>query len=162
MRTMNTLDELREQILATNWFARVGHFTPCESYRAIETLEPPQETEDDWDWLPTTSTQDDPIHQPSLKEIAHSQGRDKELASKIHEFYKLALVSLRKADDTNSLFHVGVHNLFPAAKGAALFAVRMAVAEIVTENQGFWCCVVSLYCEGFYPCGYSLSEVIVL
>jgi hypothetical protein len=136
-----------------DWFANLGNFAATDGVLVIQDLETP-EGDDEWDWLPTTTLgQDDPVSRAPLKQVAAEMGRGAELRSRTNEFYKVALRSLRKAPSDHPLLHVGPHDVTPAAIGAALFAVRHAVAEIVIESPGFWCALIPIYAGGNWPLG---------
>jgi hypothetical protein len=58
---------------------------------------------------------------------------------------------------------IGPVDFSNAARGAAVYAMRMAASEIVTEREGFWTALVPLYAEGFWPYGrLSSGDVAVL
>ena len=157
-----TLTDLRTHVQNAQWFSKLGTFTETEDAVAIRSLEEP-DTPDEWDWLPTTPDQPDPIHSQSFNETALSQGVPEELAATRKELTKIAVSSLRRANLDHPLFRVGPSNVAPAARGAALYAVRMAASEVLTGREGFWCSVIPLYEQGFWPCGLDdQGRVVVL
>jgi hypothetical protein len=150
-----TLAELETMVNEAAWFTRLGQFTAGPGYIAIRTLEMPEQ-DDDWDWLPTTMDQPDPIHATLADQV-----RDDEVIRRERlRLHKLALVSLRHAE--NPLLRVGSVDLTTAAKGAALFAVRMAVAEIMSNVEARWTVMVPLYAQGHWPCGLADDGCIVV
>jgi hypothetical protein len=62
----------------------------------------------------------------------------------------------------NPLLKVGPHDSTNAARGGALFAMRMAAVEIVVDKQQFWCCLVSLFETGFWRRGLTKSSEILV
>jgi hypothetical protein len=125
-------------------------------------FESDEENPEGWDWLPGTHMEPDPIHRPPLSEVARDQGREQQRLEATRELYQAALVSLRGAMEHPGL-KLGPSDMNPAARGAALYAVRMAVGEIVTEREGFWCSLIPLFQAGFWPCGLSdRGRVVVL
>jgi hypothetical protein len=156
-----TLDELKQLVQEAQWFSKLGSFPGGEGQRVIRDLAEPEEP-DDWDWLPTTQTQTDPIHVVPLKQVAAAQGKAQDLHRHQMEVYRLALTSLRQVPDNHPPLCIGASNLAPAAKGAALFAIRMAVAEIITGAQGFWCALIPLYVGGYWPCGLDDEQRVVV
>ena len=147
-----TLDELRTLVQGAAWFRKLGTYPAGGRALALRDLESPEDP-DEWDWLPTTADEPDPIHHPPLREVARSEGRADELCAAVNELYRLTLASLRRAPDDHPLLHAQNSDFTPAARGPALFAVRMAVAEIVMDRPSFWCSVVPLYAEDYWPCG---------
>ena len=131
------LDGLHNLITKARWFTRAGNTShghlPLQSVRDSF----------DWDWLPTSRDQDDPIHGDSL--LKH---RESEL-----ECAKLVMVSLRTVSDSVPALTDGPNDFTNAAKGGAQFAGRMAAREMCNNACGKWCMVVELYSRGWWPCG---------
>ncbi|MDC0711151.1 hypothetical protein POL68_21965 [Stigmatella sp. ncwal1] len=171
------LEELKQRIETVRWFSSLGTFPPREGFVPIRDLQAwadavPGLTEeaagedpiaDEMDWLPSSQSQEDPVHGNSLAQLAKKLGVEDRLKKARVEFFKAALDSLGKQMTPSPLFVVGPHDFSEAAKGAALFAVRMSVTEILAGKEGFWCSLISLYEEGFWPCGtLSSGQVVVL
>ena len=147
----------------TDWFTRIGTYPESASVITLRTLKASESSSsNEWDWLPTTRIMVDPIHRPSLTTIAKQSGRYSDYSIIVAEVYKLTLVSLRKMDDHNPLFRVDAHNLAPAARGAALYAARIAAGEIVLEMPGFWCSIMPYYFNGYWPCGLADDKRLVI
>jgi hypothetical protein len=172
-----TLEELKHRIETARWFSSLGAFSAREGFVPIRTLEawadavPSLQEEaagadpiaDEMEWLPSSQTEEDPVHGSRLAQLAKKTGVEERLKKARVEFFKLALDSLGKQMTPSPLFVVGPHDFSEAAKGAALFAVRMAVTEVLTGNEGFWCSLLPLYQEGFWPCGtLGPGKVVVL
>ena len=149
-----TSSDLEQLIASAEWFSQLGQFPDQDGYLTLRDLEEPgeEDPEDDWDWLPTDITALDPFHPVPLKQVATEQGRQPELLETTKRFYKSALAGLRGATD-HPLLKVGASDWGPAAQGAALFAVRMATAEVITEIEGPWITLIRLYAQGYWPCG---------
>jgi len=156
-----TLDELRNYVVNAQWFDKLGTFPESPETLVIRTLEPPEEDEE-WDWLPSTITQEDPIYDPPLNVIAEGLGLRDELRVRSKEYYALALRSLRKLPDELPLLIVGPENATPAARGAALYAVKQCVAEIVIGAPGFWSSLIPIYSAGYWPCGITDERHLVV
>ncbi len=158
-----TIDELKQQINEAKWFANLGHFREEEGKIAIRTLaawrseatvadEYHERVAERMRWLPSQSSDEDPIHGSSLKDLAKKNGTGPELTKHSLEAYKLTLASLRPVPP-HPLLKIGPHDFNPPARNAAAYAARMAASEIVTERQGFWCSMFKLFSEGYFPCG---------
>src|SRR5260221_283160 len=86
-----TLTTLHALVPKIQWFTRLGRFQATARTVAIRSVDEPG----DWDWLPTSHTQPDPIHGDALTRLAEetacgAQRRTEELA-----VAKLALASLQ-------------------------------------------------------------------
>lgn len=139
------LDELQDLIATGRLSTRVcttsyGHVPPAS---VVE--------ETDWDWLPTSRDQIDPIH-PEM-----SADRDAEMAAA-----KATLVSLRSVSESVASLVDGPHDFNEAARGGAQFAARMAAREITNGVVGLWCDVVRLFSQGWWPCGLTVDERLVI
>ena len=156
------LEELKAYLKQARWFLHVGEFQEREGIICLRTLKDCEIDDRDWDWLPTDAREEDPIHGDSLRLLADSLGKQLERRETVREVYKLTLESLRKVGESHPLFKLGPHNILPAAKGAAAYAARMAATEIVVSRQGFWCGLIPLYVEGFYPCGCTKQGQVVV
>ena len=169
------LEELRRTIESARWFSMLGQFTPHNDFVRIGNLQAwasaapgrPQDSEqdaiaDDMEWLPSTQSQEDPIHGSALIQLARKLRVEDPLKRARTEFYKTTLDSLGQQMTHSPLLTVGAHDFSDAAKGSALFAVRMAVTEILTGREGFWCSLIPLYQAGFWPCGRLTSGRVVV
>ena len=156
------LEDLKTYLRHARWFLHVGEGQEREGVICLSSLKGFDTDEVDWEWLPTGASQEDPIHGDSLRLLADSLGKQLERREAVREVYQLALESLQKIGESHHLFKVGPHNLLPAAKGAAAYAARMAATEIVVNRQAFWCNLITLYVEGFYPCGYTEQGDVVV
>lgn len=167
-----TLDELNHSIKSAKWFINLGRFQGRKGFVALKSLKAWDQTdqsrhedfamEDAMQWLPSSRDEHDPIYQNSLKELLLQKNKQEEGRRTGVEIYKQVLSSLRNAVKHPLLF-VGPHDFTEAAKGAALYAFRSASLEILAERQGFWCSLIPLYCEGYWPCGLLPSgEIVVL
>jgi hypothetical protein len=159
------LDELKTSLQNARWFTRLGEFVgrqhmipirrrEADGFSMIVYFDHPEgpALKVAWEWLPTTKDQPDPIHGDRLRALAAEMGKEQELRESALEIYKKTLTSLRNLYK-NPLFKVGPHDETEAAKGGALYAARMASAEIVMNKPGFWCLTIPLYVDGYWPCG---------
>ncbi len=161
-----TLDELKGLVTRTEWFGRVGtfpgddHMIPIRQVRAdgafdiVVDFDTPggPDLAVEWQWLPTTKEEPDPIYNASLKELAKQTGKETAVHEAVLEIYRTVLSCLAKVERHSSL-QVGHHDSTNAAKGGALYATRMAATEIVLGKEGFWCSAVRLYAAGYWPRG---------
>jgi hypothetical protein len=169
----NTVENLRDEIAQIPWFQRLGEPLDESGIATLVNLEPwasaanadedgaTRALADAMDWLPTTRDQADPVHGGSLEEKAKSLARVEDLRRESLEIYKRTLASLRRMKP-HPLLRVGPHDFSHAAKGAATFAARRAVGEIIVEEPGFWCSVMALYVRGHWPCGILPDKTIVV
>lgn len=177
------LPELKRLVETANWFSNLGHAEPragiipvtdVKQWKAFSTALSSAEfglAHDekaleafpfgDMDSLPTTSGQEDPVHGNRLASLARQQDREAEFRTARLEFFKLAQQSLRPVRD-HPLLKVGPTNFNPAARGAALFACRMAASEIVVQEPGLWCSLVRLYHQGNWPMGTTSTGTLVV
>ena len=130
-----TIDDLHSLIDSASWFTRLGTAPNGCSLAS---------SNEDWDWLPTSRDQSDPLHVPSLDPVDTAI----ELAA-----VKRSMVSLRSVPDAVPELLDGPHDYTNAATGAIHFAVRMAAREITSGNPARWCEIVRLYNGGSWPCG---------
>ena len=167
-----TIDELRKHIDAAAWFTRLGSFVPGEGQIAIKSLaawesdEPIADAQaekiaEEMEWLPSAIDQPDPIYGNALEARATKLGVEELRRQATLDVYKLVLKSLRSLTP-HPLFRVGPHDFTNAAKGAASYAARRAVAEIVIERPDFWCSLIPLYRQGYWPCGYTNDRKLVV
>lgn len=167
----DALDELESIIRTAQWFTRLGQFDDRVGMIAIRNLEPwsddnvdamPSDIADDMEWLPTTLDAEDPVYHGKISSELTRQGRLEEASKAAVDLYRTALLSLRRAHK-HPLLVVGPHDFTKAARGAALFAVRQAALERVANiERPFWRPILSVYHEGFWPCGLVNGRVVVL
>ena len=144
-----TINELESLITNTDLFTSLGKLRSDDLVAAYRDV-----TDDDnWDWLPTTHNQTDPIHGRSLIKIADERGIDELRKRTEMKMAKLCMISLRAVPEKHPQLVDGPHNLTPAPKGAAVFATRMCAREIVTDTRGTWCSILHYYALGYWPCG---------
>jgi hypothetical protein len=156
------LEELKSYLKHAKWFLHVGECQEREGVLCLPSLEDAFTDDRNWGWLPTDASAEDPIHGDSLRLLADSLGKHLERRESVREIYMFTLESMRKLGMSHPSFKVGPHNMLPLAKGAAAYAARMAATEIVVSRQGFWCSLIPLYGEGFYPCGYTEQGYVVV
>lgn len=130
-----TLNELHSIIADATWFSRLGE--------ARENCVLASSSED-WQWLPTSREQADPIHGDRLMVRRASD----ELT-----VVKLTLASLRSVPDSVPELRSGPHDYTHAARGGVQLAARFATREIANDVDGFWCDVSRLMTRGSWPCG---------
>jgi hypothetical protein len=158
-----TIEELKRHIQQADWFVKLGKFQEREGMLALGTLEAWRSADaaadehhryiaDNMRWLPSESSEADPIHGGSLKLLAEETGKAAELKTLSLDIYKLTLVSLRPVV-ASPLLRVGSHDFNPVARNSVAYTTRMAASEICVDRQGFWCSLVPLFSEGFFPCG---------
>jgi len=170
-----TVDELKTYVVNAEWFTRLGQFPGGPGRVPLPNLEawrhnglgkfvdPSPSIPDDMIWLPTSWGQEDPIHGEALRAAAIQLGREQTIRQVGLDMYKTALRSLRAMDRQQGLFRVGASNFANAAEGAALYAVRQAVSEIMVKQEGFYCALIPLYAAGYWPCGITTQgELVVL
>jgi hypothetical protein len=103
-------------------------------------------------WLPTTATQEDPIHGDRLSVTAAERGETANLRAARLQVTRFLLKSLRPVEKP-PLLQVGPTNLEGAARGAAQYAFRQAAVEVLLQCEGFWCSVAQIYHIGNWPMG---------
>jgi hypothetical protein len=178
------LSELKHLIQTTRWFSNLGRGASSPGIIAVNDLGLFQRfiatatAEEcgladkglEWDlgpmegmeWLPGTVHEPDPIHGQRLAELADQLGRTQEYREERLKAFKLAQQALRTVPEIPEV-NVGPTQLEPVARGAALFAARLAASEIVVGEPGFWCAMVRHYHQGHWPMGRNLKgEVIIL
>lgn len=155
------LPQLIDLIAEVDWFSKAGKHAGSDDHMAITSLLA-SEVPYFWHWLPTGRDEADPLHSPSLKEIAEQQGKLAEAMEAAKLVYKATLVSLRRVNEDDARFTFGPHNFAHAAKGGALYAARQAAIEIVVGDADFWCSLMKLYADGYWPCGYTKSQKVIV
>jgi len=154
--------EIKTLIANANWFSRLGCYGEDGGRSALRDLRAWNSSEFDinidshhamiatqMDWLPNSRDEPDPIHCGALIEkLEQSEVQYREV---LLETYKLALQSLRSVE--NPGLRSGRNDFAEAAKGAALYCVRMATVEVLAGEPVFWLDVLRLYSIGHWPCG---------
>jgi hypothetical protein len=167
-----TIEELKGHIRQADWFAKLGKFQEREGTLALRTLEAWRSADaaadehhsyiaENMRWLPSQSSEADPIHGGSLKALAEETGRAEEVKRLSLEVYRLTLASLRTVA-ASPLLRAGPHDFNPAARNAASYTTRMAASEICLDRRGLWCSLVPVFGEGFWPCGIMPDGKIVV
>jgi hypothetical protein len=109
------------------------------------------------EWLPTSPDQPDPLQTASFEERRRTAAVADAFADAGRPLYRATLRSLRTALPHPKL-RAGPHDFSGAARGAALFATRRAVYEVLRHELGqdlgdVWCSVMRIYAAGRWPCG---------
>lgn len=166
-----TLDDLDFLLRTTRWFEHLGEPLADARFMQISSLAPwgssaaadatLDEIADQMQWLPSSRDEDDPFHGRELEVQAERSGKKDELRLRSQEMYRRALASLQVFSGHPAL-KVGPHDFTEAARGAALFAVRRAASEIVVNNCGVWCTVMSIYNRAHWPCGILPNGTLVV
>lgn len=165
------IEEIRAAIIQANWFESVGQYTECDGRLALKDLSAwdsltfasnidsfHAKVASQMDWLPSSRDSQDPIHFKKLIEKLDRWGVQYREVSM--EVYKVALQSLRSVD--NQKLRSGPNDFTEAAKGAALYCVRMAALEALANEPGFWLTALQLYCAGYWPCGLMPGNKLVV
>lgn len=175
-----TFRELEDQIATIPWFSKIGEpLADSEtlmlrflsdppsrdwdsSAMALYQHEPFREVSLDWDWLPTSRDDRDPVHGDSLLQRAKELGCDTERRTAEMAASQVVLNGLRSLPRPHPKLRIGRNNLTESARGGAMFAVRMAVRELITDSNGFWCSVIPVYVSGRWPCGITTGGKLVV
>jgi hypothetical protein len=138
--------ELLHLIRDARWFDLLGDTSHGERPydAAIESS--------DWDWLPTTRDQPDPI-------TSHLTCVDRNCEL---DAAKVVLAALRSIDETDRRLVAGASDMMPAAKGGAQYAAVHAAREISHDAAGFWCKCVRYYARGWWPLGIGSDGSLVV
>ena len=97
-----------------------------------------------------------------MKDEVRAAGRDATVRGISLRTVKVAMQGMRHVQ-ANQWLKVGPHDLTNAAKGAAVFAVRMAVLEVSVGRPDSWCGCAGVYAGGNWPFGrLSSGEVLVV
>jgi hypothetical protein len=144
-----TAQVLQSLLTDADWFSRFGG--PASTIRTVDDLFGEFATW--WDWLPTTQSQPDPVHGDALVKVAAELGRHEQRKAAELAAARLTYASLRRLPEHVAGLSKGPHDLTTAAKGAAVYAARMAAREVTVERPGFWCEAVRLLHAGYWPCG---------
>jgi hypothetical protein len=167
----DALENLESMVRTAQWFTRLGKFDKRPGMVAIKNLQAwadenvdasTRDIADDMQWLPTTLDAEDPLHHGRLLEELEEQAKIEQATRVALQVHKVALASLRTAP-RHPLLVVGQHDFTKAARGAALFAVRQATLECVADvRPALWESIISVYHDGFWPCGLLGKNVVVL
>jgi len=145
-----TMHELLRSVAEAKWFA------------CIEPISSLLDSAEQWDWLPTSRDQEDPIHGQSMKlkaaEIVGDNERHKLEMAAAQAVFK----SMRGLPESLKALRDGPHDYTVAAKAGAVYAVRMASREIIAGSSGFWCQVVREFAKGQWPCGVDGEKQLVI
>ena len=147
------LTTLHTFLQSARWFSRVGTFQGSANAMAVRDLVDWEPNESDWEWLPTSHDQPDPVHGDRFKRLANQGGREEERRRVGLDAYRAALASMRRLQTSPAGLVIGPHDYFPAAKVAAAYAARGAAMECLLGGEQFWCELIPLYVEGYWPCG---------
>jgi hypothetical protein len=164
-----TIQDIKELIDRAEWFRSVGSYEAGERQFALTSLQAWDRSDRaandqdaliavEMDWLPSARDQDDPIHGSELIDQLAQGGA--EYKATVLAIYKAALHSLRNVN--NKRLRAGPNDFTPAAVGAALFCTRMATIEILANKQGFWCELLRIYSNGYWPCGLTPDGCLVV
>jgi hypothetical protein len=140
-----TAEELQLLLTGAAWFSRFGG--PAATIRDL------YDESATWHWLPTAQEQSDPVHGDALVKMAADLGRYEERRAAELAAARATLRSLRPVAEHVPGLAKGPQDLTTAAKGSAVYAARMAAREITIGRPGFWCEVVRLFHQGYWPCG---------
>lgn len=141
---MNT-NELIQDIEKIDWLSNSSHISKV------------LKSEQSWDWLPTSRDQEDPFND------CEKTSDNDEVRKEVNKVYKATLRSLRKIGYQQPQLIDGPHNYTESFKGAALFACRRAAKEYLIGANGKWTEILTLYKNGYWPCGLKTDgEIVVL
>jgi hypothetical protein len=149
-----SLIELEAQIASASWFDRCGQFPGGPGTVPLATVA----ASDDWDWLPTSHQQADPIHGDELVTELRHTGSDQARREAELAIAKCVWSALRSVPDQVPALIDGPHNYTPAAKSGAVYAARMAARELLVGRPTIWCSAVQLFISGYWPCGWSQTR----
>jgi hypothetical protein len=149
-----TTQELQRLLAEAAWFTRFGG--PAATISVLDDGSVP------WDWLPTAQEQPDPVHGDALMKLAAATGLHGQRGAAELAAARATLVSLRSIPEHVPGLAHGGHDFTIAAKGAAVYAARMAAREITVERPGFWCEAVRLFHDGYWPCGLDNERRLVV
>lgn len=153
-----SLDTLKTQIASAAWFSRCGQFPGEPDAVPLAAVS----GADDWNWLPTSREQPDPIHGDRLVvELDRAGNQESRRAAEL-EITKVVLTSMRSIPDKLPALVDGPHDFTLAAKAGAAFAARMAIRELMVGHPAMWCRVIQLYVAGYWPCGWSTDKRVLV
>ncbi len=153
-----SLDTLKTQIARAAWFSRCGQFPGELDAVSLATVS----GTDDWDWLPTSCEQVDPIHGDRLVNELDGAGNQRTRRALELEISKRVLTALHSVPDRLPALTDGPHDFTTAAKSGAVFAARMAVRELMIAHPATWCRVIDLFVAGYWPCGWSKKRAVIV
>lgn len=166
-----TIEHIQQLTAQAQWFTALGTFQQQADRLPIQHLLAWDESifnssiDDNhadianaMDWLPSSGDQPDPFYANQL--ILEFQQQEAEARSHVMQIYKVAMSGLRHVD--HPLLHTSKHHFVEAAKGAALYCVRMAAIEAACGKPDIWGELLKLYAAGYWPCGVMPTGEIVV
>lgn len=166
-----TIEHIHQLVVQAKWFTALGTFQQQQGRLPIRHLSAWNENvfnpsidayhsdiASTMDWLPSSMDQADPFYTDQL--ILELQQQGAELRSQVMSIYKVAMSGLRHTD--HPLLHTNKHHFIEAAKGAALYCVRMAAIEAACDRPGIWSELLHLYVAGHWPCGVLPNDEITV
>lgn len=149
-----TLSELEDGLRSAQLFSACGQFRSEPGAIRLQLAI-------DWDWLPTSRDQPDPIHGLKQLDQLDAAGLGPERRAAELSLVKAVLAGQRSVKNYPVLIE-GPDDYAQAALAGAQFAARMAARELLLEQPGFWVKVVTLYIAGFWPCGILPNQDLVI
>lgn len=159
---MLDMDSFIERIANVAFFAEMGR--PGDSVADVVYVENVQRVfidpvESDFqglykylEWLPTTSTQEDPFNTfPKAP---------KDLVDIRLRISKAVMQAIKRVPKDKFVF--GAHDFSVAARNAACFAFRQYASECYYESGKVWSKIVDIYLSGRWPVGYAEGKIIVI
>lgn len=157
-----TIDDIKFEIERAKWFSQLGSYDAPAGHVTLPDLNAWNNTAfessaskrnstiaSEMDWLPSSRDQDDPIHGKKL--VRHLEEAGVNFKPITLDLHKLALKSLRTVNGMK--ISSGPNDFSQAAIGAALYCVRLAALEVMANQSGFWCSLLKIYGDGYWPCG---------
>ena len=169
------LTNLETQIASASWFRNLGAFRAQDRFFGIHDQQAWREYAEvgtaselavrapathaggdldilaQMDWLPSSQSDPDPFHGDRLRQV-DAEGNAELLHGHRARFSKLVMPAVRDVTGVGWL-QVGPVNFTEVARQALIFAVRMAVTEILCRRPGVWCQCVGVYVGGNWACG---------
>ena len=142
--------KLVETINGTPWFLNIKPINTVLNYDA------------DWEWLPTSRDQIDPINKNKMLTNATELIGEVERRRIEMSIAKEVMKSMRGLPTNVPGLISGNDNYTEAAKAAAVFAARMACREAILNQLGFWHNVMHEYSKGFWPCGIDKKGALII
>ncbi|AYM96598.1 hypothetical protein EAG14_11590 [Acidovorax sp. 1608163] len=149
-----TVSELEDGLRSAQLFSMCGQFRSEPGAIRLQLAI-------DWDWLPTSRDQPDPIHGLKQLEQLEAAGLGPKRRAVELSLAKAVLAGQRSVERYPVLIE-GPDDYAQAALAGAQFAARMAGRELLLEQPGFWVKAVTLYIAGFWPCGTLPNQDLVV
>ena len=146
------LTDLESLIEDARWFDCIGSAVASKGRIVLRSIDD-WETGPSWDWLPTSSDQSSPFHSEEFQGSATPEEK---------EAYRKALKSMRSLPISVTELRTGPHDFTTAARKSAIYAARMAARELILGYPDRWLEIMKLYHEGFWACGYTAAEELVV